>query len=50
LSDALELMKRDTRRFAKRQLTWFRADREIAWFHPERDRDQILESITAFWR
>ena len=50
LSEALELMKRDTRRFAKRQLTWFRADREIRWFHPERDRDEILESITAFWR
>lgn len=33
--EATELMKRDTRRLAKRQLTWFRADREINWFHPE---------------
>ena len=28
-------MKRDTRRYAKRQMTWFRRDQEINWFHPE---------------
>ncbi|MBN1353881.1 MAG: tRNA (adenosine(37)-N6)-dimethylallyltransferase MiaA [Candidatus Omnitrophica bacterium] len=28
---AKELLKRDTRRFAKRQLTWFRADKRIRW-------------------
>ena len=50
LGEAVALMKRDTRRFAKRQLTWFRADREIRWFHPERDRNEILTSITEFWR
>jgi tRNA dimethylallyltransferase len=32
LGDALFLMKRDTRNYAKRQLTWFRADGEIRWF------------------
>ncbi len=31
LDEAVRLMKRDTRRYAKRQLTWFRADREIIW-------------------
>ncbi len=31
LEEAVELMKRNTRRFAKRQLTWFRADKRIAW-------------------
>jgi tRNA dimethylallyltransferase len=36
LEEAATLMKRDTRRLAKRQLTWFRADPEIRWFHPER--------------
>lgn len=34
LDDAVYVMKRDTRRLAKRQLTWFRNDREILWFHP----------------
>ena len=32
--EALRLMKRDTRRYAKRQFTWFR-DKGITWFHPE---------------
>ena len=31
LDEAKELMKRNTRRFAKRQLTWFRADKRIRW-------------------
>ncbi|MDW7652241.1 MAG: tRNA (adenosine(37)-N6)-dimethylallyltransferase MiaA [Bacillota bacterium] len=29
---AVELIKRDTRRFAKRQLTWFRREHDIQWF------------------
>lgn len=32
-AEALELAKRETRRFAKRQLTWFRADPEIEWLN-----------------
>ena len=48
LDEALSLMKRDTRRLAKRQLTWFRADKEIRWFHPEKDRNKILESVHGF--
>ncbi|MCI0706498.1 MAG: tRNA (adenosine(37)-N6)-dimethylallyltransferase MiaA [Ignavibacteriae bacterium] len=31
LEESVELMKRNTRRFAKRQLTWFRADKRIRW-------------------
>jgi tRNA dimethylallyltransferase len=31
LDEAIELMKRNTRRFAKRQLSWFRSDRRIRW-------------------
>jgi tRNA dimethylallyltransferase len=31
LDDTITLMKQNTRRFAKRQLTWFRADRRIRW-------------------
>jgi len=33
--EALELLQRDTRRYAKRQLTWFRADPEVKWFAPD---------------
>ncbi len=34
-SKAMAQMKRDTRHYAKRQMTWFRADPEIRWFYPE---------------
>jgi tRNA dimethylallyltransferase len=33
--EAVRTMKRDTRRFAKRQLSWFRTDREIVWCSPD---------------
>ena len=35
LGEAVELIKRNTRRYAKRQLTWFRRDGDIAWFPPD---------------
>lgn len=35
LDEALELLKRNTRRFAKRQLTWFRRDSRIKWLTVE---------------
>ena len=49
LEEALALMQRDTRRLAKRQLTWFRADKEIRWFHPERERGTILRLAKEFF-
>ena len=42
--EAVELIKRNSRRYAKRQLTWFRRDPEIRWFRPDDD-DAILEYI-----
>lgn len=32
---AIELIKRNSRRYARKQLTWFRNDPQTAWFHPE---------------
>jgi len=45
--EALAQMKRDTRHYAKRQLTWFRADPEIRWFYPEtlRKADNVWKRI-----
>lgn len=44
LPEAIELIKRNTRRYARRQLTWFRKDEEINWFDP-RDENKILDFI-----
>jgi tRNA dimethylallyltransferase len=35
LASAISMIKQNTRRFAKRQLTWFRRDENTAWFEPE---------------
>jgi len=34
LAEAVHLLKRDTRRYAKRQFTWFRKDKDIVWLNP----------------
>ena len=44
---AIEEIKKNTRRFAKRQLTWFRKDQEILWFDFQSDRKEIIQSIAA---
>ncbi|MBS9767678.1 MAG: tRNA (adenosine(37)-N6)-dimethylallyltransferase MiaA [Flavobacteriaceae bacterium] len=33
--EAIRLVKRNSRHYAKRQLSWFRRDAEIQWFHPD---------------
>ncbi len=45
--ETLRLFKRDTRRYAKRQLTWFRADPEIKWLQPA-DIEVMREKISTF--
>lgn len=48
LENALMLMKQDTRHLAKRQLTWFRRDREIRWFDPETDYQGLTDAAASF--
>ena len=38
---AIELIKRNSRRYAKRQMTWWSKDKEIKWFHPDSLQDVI---------
>jgi tRNA dimethylallyltransferase len=47
LVEAVARMKRDTKKYAKRQLTWFRADREMIWFHPD-ETGRMRKSIESF--
>lgn len=44
LEEAIDLIKRNSRRYAKRQLTWFRRDDETAWFAPS-DVESIINHI-----
>lgn len=41
--EAVALIQRNTRRYAKRQLTWFRRDAEVHWFAPNQ-----IEEIIAY--
>jgi tRNA dimethylallyltransferase len=43
---AIELMKRNTRRYAKRQLTWFRRDQEYRWLRPN-EIDEMISYIRS---
>lgn len=47
LSSAVSQLKRDTRHFAKRQLTWFRRERDVLWLDKEAypSEDAILEQM-----
>jgi tRNA dimethylallyltransferase len=49
LDETVRLIQRDTRRYAKRQITWFKADPEVIWVNPD-DRSEILDSVRAFWQ
>ncbi len=46
LSECTEVLKRETRRYAKRQLTWFKRDKEINWFNiNELSHDEICRNV-----
>lgn len=45
LDQALEGLKRETRRYAKRQLTWFRRRENINWFYPDVQPEYTKEAI-----
>lgn len=46
--EAVSMMKQNTRRYAKRQLTWFRKDTQTKWFRPE-EKQSIIEAASRFW-
>lgn len=48
LEEAVYILKRDTRHFAKRQITWFKRERDVRWLELEQfqnDRKKVLEHI-----
>jgi tRNA dimethylallyltransferase len=48
--EAVRQVKRDTRHYAKRQWTWFKADPEVHWWDGSTDRREIFLKIKSFWR
>lgn len=44
LDFAQNMIKQNSRRYAKKQLSWFNRDEEIHWFHPAQEKE-ILELI-----
>lgn len=53
LEEAVYLIKRDTRHFAKRQLTWFRREKDVIWVEKDRfgyDEEKILQFILTTFR
>lgn len=47
LDTAVSEIKKNTRRFAKRQLTWFRKDERINWFDYQEDPKRIIDFIES---
>lgn len=53
LADAVELIKKETRHFAKRQLTWFRREKNVHWVNYEdfeMNQEAVLEYLIKDWR
>ncbi len=45
LDDAIEKIKRNTRVYSKKQVTWYKKDSEMTWFSPD-DKAEIIQYIT----
>ena len=46
LDEAVERIKGNTRRYARKQLTWYKKDPQIRWFHPDQKKEIIDYIIT----
>jgi tRNA dimethylallyltransferase len=52
LETCIHLLKKNTRKFAKRQLTWFRRDKNIKWFSVSQfeSKTKLVEGIASYFR
>ena len=49
LEEAVERIKGNTRRYARKQLTWYKKDERVKWFHPQ-ETEQIISYISHYER
>jgi len=47
LEEAVERIKGNTRRYARKQLTWYKRDEDMRWFHPD-DKQEILNYLKHY--
>jgi len=47
--EAVSQLKRNTRQYAKRQMTWFSKEGDIFWFHAKNEQEQFLFAIRKLW-
>ena len=47
LEEAVERIKGNTRRYARKQLTWFKRDEQMKWFCPDQ-KEEILKYIAQY--
>ncbi len=47
--EAIELIKQNTRRYAKRQMTWLRKEKEINWYNSSEDIELIEDKFNNFF-
>ena len=47
LEQAIENIKTNTRRYAKRQMTWFRRYDDINWIHADQNKNTLAEAIAT---
>ncbi|MEO9501348.1 MULTISPECIES: tRNA (adenosine(37)-N6)-dimethylallyltransferase MiaA [Nonlabens] len=46
LEEGIRLIKRNSRRFAKRQMTWYRKDQDVMWFHYKTRHTDIVQRVS----
>jgi len=46
--ETIRIIQRDTRRYAKRQMTWFRKQSEVTWFDGPGDNEEIMNKVHQF--
>jgi tRNA dimethylallyltransferase len=47
-NECVDNIKKNTRHYAKRQMTWFRAEKDIEWFDISTDMDTVFERISSW--
>lgn len=48
LNEVIDIVKQSSRRYAKRQLTWFRKDKRVKWFEVDKEKESLVENIVGY--